>query len=311
MPETWGASDQYYANDVPDNAFRSEKAEYWARLAKKLIPDADKQVARAVKTWNKVVRDQLRDEMGFRLSSGKRQVTAPVVVADGMPDPLLLVLDDADDVWAELLIRRTLFLNTEKGIASTRELLGQITHALRGQTPLDSEAKSLDGVSTLLGELNRALSGRQLPDRILGLNRDVLGAYYFQIPEVRVFWVPIAIVAASAGMPIEALTLVVLAHELAHAYTHLGFDIDGEAWDTGDFARSDLELVEGLAQYYTEVVCKNLGERIPAAIECFNQLLEKQHSVYKDYQNWDQTDSGELMRAFLREASKRTQPKMV
>ena len=34
------------------------------------------------------------------------------------------------------------------------------------------------------------------------------------------------------GFDVEALTYVVLAHELAHAYTHLGRDIDGNAWDT-------------------------------------------------------------------------------
>lgn len=309
MSKAWGASGQHYANDFPDNASDSEKARRWAHLATKLNPNAEQEVARAVKTWNKVVRDQLRDEMGFRLSSGKRQVTVPVVVSDGMPKPLLDELGDGDGIWAELLIRRRLFLDTEDGVDATGKLLGLITRALRGQAPSAKELESLDTVKTLLEELNRALHGRQLPDRILRIDQDVLGAYYLQIPKVRIFWLPIAILSASAGLSVEALTFVVLAHELAHAYTHLGFDIDGEAWDAGDFARSDLELVEGLAQYYAEAVCNNVVERFPAAIECFKWLLEKQHSAYTGYQAWDQTDSGESMRAFLRDVSKRTLPR--
>ncbi len=311
MSETWGASNQHYANDVPDNALRSAKADYWAQLAKKLVPDADKQVMRSVKTWNKVVRDQLRDEMGFRLSSGNRQVTVPVVVTDGIPKPMLDELGNPDDVWAELLIRQRLFQGTGRGVASTQKLLSQITHALRGEAPTPGEMVSLLVVDDLLEKLNKALNEKQLLERILKLNQDILGAYYFQIPKVRVFWLPIAIVSVSAGTPIEALTFVVLAHELAHAYTHLGFDIDGEAWDTTGFSSCELKVVEGLAQYYTEVVCKNLAGRLPAAIDCFNQMLGKQNEIYTEYKTWEEAESGESMRAYLREVSKRTRQKEV
>jgi hypothetical protein len=86
-------------------------------------------------------------------------------------------------------------------------------------------------------------------EKIIGIDEDVLGAYFFRVPEIRLYWVVIGITARALGVPPDALTIVVLAHELAHAYTHLGRDIDNERWDTERFAKSDLDIVEGLAQY--------------------------------------------------------------
>ena len=52
------------------------------------------------------------------------------------------------------------------------------------------------------------------------------------------------------GCKVEDLTMVVPVHELAHAYTQLGADIEGRRWAVNAFARADIELKEGLAQYY-------------------------------------------------------------
>lgn len=312
LPILWGQRDRYYAGmEASDGVVWSEEVTRWEQMVSKLMPDAKARVERAVKTWNNKIRDHLRDEMGFRLSNGEKQISVPVSVTNGMPILLLRQLDEADAAWAELLIRRRLFLDTEKGVVETREMLGLISHVLQRQTLYPRESASLETIAALIGELNAALKSKQLPDRILRLDQDVLGAYYFHVPRVQIFWLPIALLAISDGMPIEELTFVVLAHELAHAYTHLGFDIDGEAWDTGDFARSELELVEGLAQYYTAVVCGKMKERLPVALECFKRMLEKQPAVYKAFRDWDQSDSGELMRAFLRQVSGRNSPRPV
>lgn len=62
----------------------------------------------------------------------------------------------------------------------------------------------------------------------------------------------VGLFAQVLGAPLEPVTAVVLAHELAHAYTHAGLDIDGVRWEASDFRRSELAIVEGLAQYYAE-----------------------------------------------------------
>jgi len=55
---------------------------------------------------------------------------------------------------------------------------------------------------------------------------------------------------------VDGLTIVVLTHELVHAYTQLENDIDNEQWETGAFAAADLKVVEGLAQFIRELCAK-------------------------------------------------------
>jgi len=61
----------------------------------------------------------------------------------------------------------------------------------------------------------------------------------------------IGVCAGWLGVPVEELAAVVLAHELAHAYTHLGRDVDGRRWEAQAFRDGEHAPKEGLAQYYT------------------------------------------------------------
>ena len=100
------------------------------------------------------------------------------------------------------------------------------------------------------------------------------------------FWLPIGIFAVMNRIPIEAMTVVVLAHELAHAYTHLGHDIDGLDWRTDEFAGTHIAVIEGLAQFYTHIVGGNLSSLIPAAQTAFDTLLQRQHPIYRTHETW-------------------------
>ena len=111
----------------------------------------------------------------------------------------------------------------------------------------------------------------------------------------------IGLMAGILGVSAEALTIVVLAHELAHAYTHLGSDIDGQRWKVGDFARADLRIVEGLAQFYAEEVCNRLESRVPAASEAYKRLLEHQSCPYRAHEAWRSSGkaAGEVVRVSM------------
>src|SRR5438045_984553 len=78
-------------------------------------------------------------------------------------------------------------------------------------------------------------------------------------------WGVIGLVSDWVGSSVEDLTIVVLTHELAHAYTQLGADIDGRRWPAAAFRRADLPLTEGLAQYYTQAVLERLKDRFDGA----------------------------------------------
>lgn len=84
----------------------------------------------------------------------------------------------------------------------------------------------------------------------------------------------------------EGLTVVVLAHELAHAYSHLGRDIDGHRWETSAFARTDLGIAEGLAQFYTATICEQMQFRFPAAQAAYAALLTIQKGPYRAHEKW-------------------------
>ena len=108
----------------------------------------------------------------------------------------------------------------------------------------------------------------------------------------------IGLIAAMLNVPVEALTIVVLTHELAHAYTHLGRDIDGQRWDTAAFTKMELEIVEGLAQFYTKVICERLVGRYPVAKDAYEKLLKIQFGPYVVHDQWGDTrdQAGEVVR---------------
>ena len=52
---------------------------------------------------------------------------------------------------------------------------------------------------------------------------------------IQLYWGIIWLISSQIGVDIEDLAVVVLAHELAHAYTHIGLDIDGRNWGTESY----------------------------------------------------------------------------
>lgn len=312
MPSiTWGNQHEPYPSDDTSlsGSTRNSGAARWERMVNSRDPQARLAVDRAVKKWNTAIRDYLRAETGFVLTRGRKRMVVNVEVSDGMPILLLNALEVFKDPWARLLLHRKLFLDTTEGIYTATRLLEEITQALRGALPQASEMEAFACVGDMMQRLNHALDGKGLPEVILGLEKDGLGAYFCGGRRVKIYWLPISMLAFSEGWQIEDLTFIVLAHELAHAYTHAGIDIDGNVWSDEDFANSELELVEGLAQYYAEVICKRCSGQLPKVSDVFNAMLEKQSSVYKAYRNWNESDSGEAMRALLRSASGRSHPR--
>jgi hypothetical protein len=137
--------------------------------------------------------------------------------------------------------------------------------------------------------LQQAALGAQVLKQITEIQEDILGVYRLtpdQGAAVELYWLPIAMLAAMADVPIEDLTVVVLIHELAHGYTHLGRDIDGQHWTDQSFAESDLRVVEGLAQFYTEIISQKMSARTPGIYTAFQALLKFQSGAYLVHQNW-------------------------
>jgi hypothetical protein len=274
------------------------------RIIEPLIPrDAQERVTRAYKQWNLAVRGQIRDETGLRLSDGDAKTKLPVKIIDGFPVPLARFIDSYGDpiLWLLIvgqpklggIIEGLNFLLPRWGELEAWPILPEVA---RGGEPYLQ--RTLD-IADTLQRLRVIEEARQNMKQI---NHDILGVYRFASASgshVELYWMAIAMVAAILDVRIEDLTVVVLAHELTHGYTHVGCDIDGIQWQDQDFDRADPSIVEGLAQFYTETVVSGVAERSPGPKIGYERLLELQSGPYLAHRKWflnDAARDGEVVR---------------
>ncbi len=290
--DPWGDPHRHYV--TPDIGDRTTLLnEQWVHVAHQLPPTSKDAVERTVDLWNQRIRNRLSKEMGFELNG--RQIR--VQVADGLPHPLAGCIEP-DDITTILALNRELLTAVIKGTSFMESVWDRL------ETELASTASSTEvkRVRETAEEWLRLVDDRGLPSVLRTIREDVLGAYFFEQHTVTVYWLATAIFSALWAVPIEDLTFIVLSHELAHAYSHLGYDIDGHDWPTEWFRSTDVAIVEGLAQFYTEIVCENFQEKLPSVKETFETLVQNQHQIYQEHRRWvnaDTTDNGEVIRVCL------------
>ena len=148
---------------------------------------------------------------------------------------------------------------------------------------------------------------------ILEVREDILGVYRYELEgllgddrepnraRIELYWCVIGLVAVGLGCRVEDLTIVVLAHELGHAYTQVGADIQGRRWLASAFRNADVELKEGLAQYLCERVLQLVEHHYPDAQAAFERLLEKQSFPYQAHRRWAGSNAPEAIRAAMLE----------
>jgi hypothetical protein len=162
----------------------------------------------------------------------------------------------------------------------------------------------------LAEELLRAVSGFDLAKRILAIEGDVLGAYFppqrkwhtVRPPYTELYWAVIGLIAQLFGTSATSLTVIVLAHELAHAFTQVGADIEGYRWEPEIFHGAEIGLKEGVAQYYTAKACERLQRLAPDAKATYEALLEKQPEAYRTHIPWLKEHKEEEVRLALVQA---------
>jgi hypothetical protein len=258
-----------------------------------------KRVEKSVKEANTQLREALRSETGLKLSNEKTRQNVPVRVAEGIPECLMDVLKVDDDLL-DLYLDLAIFKSAAKGIElflpkyEYLEKWEPLATGIARKDEFDNSRESLEKLITELEKLNPL-------EKIWEINQDVLGTYFFHQGRIEIYWIPIGLIAADLDISPESLTQVVVAHELAHAYTHLGFDIDEQSWNTDHFAKTSLDVVEGVAQFFTEAVCRRLRHRWPDAIDAYDALLTKQTGPYKVHLDWIKGDDavGEAVRNAL------------
>jgi len=291
----FGDKTHYYAADeLPKRREDSLEERMIRQILQELEGDVEERVRLTYRKYNSIIREHLRADTALKLSRDGNRTSIPVEVLGGIPLSLNLIIRDISKEMLWLVTNRSLLENTQTGLAAVAGKVPDFSQALGLQN--NSDKANLEQCSRLIEEFLEKIKSLKLPERILTIDEDVLGAYFFRKSTVQIYWMPIGIFAALTGISIELLTYVVLAHELAHAYTHLGTDIDGIKWDTDSFARTDKYIVEGLAQFYTALLCERQEFQMRGLSQAFNELLKMQSPCYTEFRNWEKTNAAEVVR---------------
>lgn len=261
-------------------------------IIQSLVPsDAKDIVDKTVNQMNTVIREHMRAETGLRLSDDSMRQIIPVRVVEGFIRPLAeLIVQYDDPVLWKLISVQSQLQNIEDGLNALLAEWPKIVTWKNAPHCVHGGEESLKQVRDIAAALQEVADARTITDSIKKIEKDILGVYLFsgwnRKPCIEIFWMPIALVASFVQVRIEALTVVVLIHELAHAYTHKGLDIDGNCWSTDDFSNSGISVTEGLAQFYTEVITGKLKSRIPDAYDAYERLLKMQGGPYLAHKEW-------------------------
>jgi hypothetical protein len=246
---SFGAEDVYYSRS------RGTTKPHVPSVLQGIVPStAGEEANRARRNWNQPIREALRTETGLRFAAGQAASDdavsgVTIEVIDGVSEPLAQITREHPDpiAWWILLNRRKLE-NTAQGLDSLHQRIPGIIHSSLARQLSDGDADAVARSRDLIRRLLADEIDKPILERIRAIDRDWLGAYFFRQRRIELYASAIALWSDRLAVPIEDLAIVVLAHELAHAFTHIARDIDGRVWATNDFAQADLFLYEGLPQ---------------------------------------------------------------
>jgi len=278
--------------------------------------DAQRRVLWVRDKYRKIIQDTMRDETRLVMRTpmdverGQTGGQVPVNVVAGMPDGLSkIILPDDLDALMLLARHRDSLEKTAAGITTLLAMQDTLTQLPSAAGWPTAAVSSLRDTQVWAAHLLQRLEQADPLKKIVGIRQDVLGAYIYSAvftgqadvnpARIELYWQVIGFVAGALGCAVEALATVTLTHELAHAYTQLGADIDGRRWPSSDFHKAELPLAEGLAQYYTERSVHRLEKRIPGVVAAFNALLKKQSDDYRAHEAWITDHDPEAVRSAM------------
>jgi hypothetical protein len=243
-------------------------------LLQQLVSDVSRDVQEQVKNAVRDHRDKVREAVsahtrmflrryyGDMFDTGRYDtITINVAVRPGLPAPLLPSEKQQISEQHRLAIVLSPF---------RRDLLGLRDHGKVVAIEVVNHLRSLPEAQPLLADKDQALLGIY----------DYSGAD----PKIEMYWGVLGLVARDLDVSVEDLTCVVLAHEYAHAFTHVGTDANDASWETSRFAGAAHEVKEGLAQYFTELTCRQI--KVRGAYAAYEKLVEQQPPAYRVHLEW-------------------------
>lgn len=285
-------------------------------LLERVPKEVEDRVRAARDRSRNVLRDAIRAECRLAMKTDAEDSGAsaqvPIEVAAGYPDALrgLKFPDELRHILLLTRYRRSL-AEAASGTAGLLQLHVALRQLPNSDGWADVDATAISATRDWTLEMLRRLEAHDPVGKVLMVNEDILGAYIYRADvhdefgtnsaRIALYWCVIGLVSDWLGCSVEDLTVVVMAHELAHAYTQLGADIEGRRWPSHHFGKADMDLKEGLAQFYTLRALQRLQGRFPGAIDAFETLLAKQPGPYHAHEPWVEHFSPEAVRQAMLE----------
>jgi len=263
------------------------------------------EVERAKNKYNTRLRSVIREKTGLSLNfqktnlllntSDKDNVSIPIKIVDKVPQNLLRIFEKYDDEQIQLLLHYRDIQDTIDEINFQIENFESYQKFHQNLFEIGSLKITLD----YFIKLKKLIDSSGIIEEVQNLGPDTLGSYFIKDSRIELYWLSIGLCSIFYDCSVEDFTLIVLTHELLHGYTHIGFDKDGNNWDTFYFQNCDLRIVEGFAQFYTELICTDYFSQ---SIKAFNNLLTVQSEEYYSYKTWlpeNEKDKYEKVRQML------------
>jgi hypothetical protein len=292
--------------------------------------EVEEKVRRARDQARPVVQDALRAEcrLFFRTPEEVQQnrpgAQVPIEIAPGHP----VVLEEIvfpDDLERIILLGRyrTFLEQARNGTAGLLRLREELLSRPHAENWVSASSDDLCSVANWAGALLKVLDEYDPLKLVLAVREDFLGVYKYEAGDlfadefavnrakIRLYWGVIGLVSDWLGCTAEDLTTVVLTHELAHAYTQLGADIEGRRWPAESFVNAEVSVKEGLAQYYTHRVLHRLERRYGGALNIFKMMLPRQPEPYRAHEMWIRESSPEAIRRAMIEMRRWKEGKLV
>lgn len=291
-------------------------------LLDRVPPEVERRVRATRDRSRNVLREAIRAECRFAMRTdaedGGTTAQVPVDVVAGYPESLHDLCFPDELRFILLLSRhRRALADAVSGTAGLGVLLRELAVLPDSESWREIDPGAIDATNQWATALLNRLEAHDPVGKVLAVNEDILGAYIYHadvrdeygtnVARIALYWCVIGLVSDFLGCSVEDLTLVVLAHELAHAYTQLGADIDGRRWPSWHFAKAETGLKEGLAQYYTARALERVSHRFPGAFAVFEALLKKQPAAYHTHEPWRQECSPEAVRRAMIEVRRSNQ----
>jgi hypothetical protein len=274
------------------------------------------------------VRDQMRATLQEALRTETRlmmrtpeegggnryRAQVPVEVSPGYP-LVLETLTFHDDLEGIMLLGRyrNILDLARMGATGLVRLREELARKPKTEGWVQITENELCSTANWASALLRRLDQQDPLKTVLAVREDFLGVYEYDTRQryidefevnravIRIYWGVIGLVSEWMGCTVEDLAIVVLTHELAHAYTQLGADIEGRRWPAAKFGEAESGLKEGLAQYYTERVLRRLERRFGGALKVYEAMLPGQPDAYRTHVSWIERLSPEAVRRAMLE----------